>query len=385
MTEPPDSLAEPGHYTSDEASEASARQRVSALVAVILLAIAGLWTLHLFLPALGWGCIFAVSLWPWYERLCRAWPQHRRVLIPALTTFLILLAFVIPLVLVISAVAHDSAAVSQWIRQASADGVAPPPILAHFPYGHDLTLWWQTELGHPGGLNRLLPVHTGQSALAWSTGERFVSAILHRLLLMIFMLLALFFVLRDGEVIAKSLRIGTERALGNLGVRVADQIVQAIRGTVNGLVIVGCAEGLILGLAYAATGVLHPALLGLVTGLLSAIPMGAVVAYVAAAGLLAANGSIGAAIFIVILGSVVVFVADHFVRPVLIGSSTRLPFLWVLLGILGGIEAWGLIGLILGPALMAALLLLWREWVGALPGPLNPKGRKSEGRRSSAR
>jgi len=69
---------------------------------------------------------------------------------------------------------------------------------------------------------------------------------------------------------------------------------------------------------------------------------------------------------------VVVFVADHFVRPVLIGGATRLPFVWVLLGILGGIEAWGLLGLVLGPALMATLMLLWREWIGAQPGPLNP-------------
>jgi predicted PurR-regulated permease PerM len=373
MTEPSDSLAPPGRYTSGEATPISTSQRVSALVAVGLLALAGFWTLHLFLPALGWGGIFAVSLWPWYDRLCRAYPQQKRLLLPALTTFVVLLAFVIPLVLVISALAHDSAAVTQWVKQASAQGIAPPMILESFPYGHDLTLWWQGELGHAGGLTRLLPVHAGQGAFAWATGERFVSAIVHRLLLLVFMLLALFFVLRDGDRIARSMRIGTERALGELGLRVADQIVQAIRGTVNGLVIVGCAEGVILGVAYAATGVLHPALLGLLTGLLSAIPMGAVVAYVAAAGILAANGNIGAAIFIIILGSVVIFIADHFVRPALIGGATRLPFLWVLLGILGGIEAWGLIGLILGPALMAALLLLWREWVGALPGPLNPK------------
>jgi predicted PurR-regulated permease PerM len=65
------------------------------------------------------------------------------------------------------------------------------------------------------------------------------------------------------------------------------------------------------------------------------------------------------------IGAVVVFVADHFVRPVLIGGSAKLPFLWVLLGILGGLEGFGLVGLFLGPAIMAALLTLWREWVAA--------------------
>ena len=56
-----------------------------------------------------------------------------------------------------------------------------------------------------------------------------------------------------------------------------------------------------------------------------------------------------------------VLVADHFVRPALIGISTRLPFLWILLGIFGGLETFGLIGLFLGPAIMAAVLALWRE------------------------
>ena len=64
------------------------------------------------------------------------------------------------------------------------------------------------------------------------------------------------------------------------------------------------------------------------------------------------------------VGFAVTFAADHFVRPALIGGATKLPFLWVLLGILGGVETFGLIGLFLGPAAMAVLILLWREWVG---------------------
>jgi predicted PurR-regulated permease PerM len=68
-----------------------------------------------------------------------------------------------------------------------------------------------------------------------------------------------------------------------------------------------------------------------------------------------------AAIGLLAFGSIVVFVADHFVRPVLIGGAIRLPFVWVLLGILGGVESFGLLGLFLGPALLAVLITLWRE------------------------
>ena len=68
-------------------------------------------------------------------------------------------------------------------------------------------------------------------------------------------------------------------------------------------------------------------------------------------------------------------VADHAVRPALIGGTTRLPFLWVLLGILGGVETFGLLGLFLGPAIMAALILLWREWSGSERETLEERAR----------
>ena len=70
------------------------------------------------------------------------------------------------------------------------------------------------------------------------------------------------------------------------------------------------------------------------------------------------------------IGFGVEFVADHFVRPILIGGATRLPFLWVLIGILGGVETLGLLGLFVGPATMAVLVMLWRELVEGEPGPV---------------
>ena len=73
-------------------------------------------------------------------------------------------------------------------------------------------------------------------------------------------------------------------------------------------------------------------------------------------------GSTVAGVAVFCFGVVVVFVADHAVRPVIIGGAARLPFLWVLLGILGGLETFGIVGLFLGPAVMAALISLWRDW-----------------------
>ena len=103
-------------------------------------------------------------------------------------------------------------------------------------------------------------------------------------------------------------------------------------------------------------------LLGFLTGIAAVIPGAAPVIIALAAGLVLAAGKTVPAIALLVIGLAFIFIADHTVRPALIGGATKLPFLWVLLGILGGVETFGLLGLFLGPAVMAALILLWREW-----------------------
>jgi predicted PurR-regulated permease PerM len=282
-----------------------------------------------------------------------------------------MLFFVLPLVMVTMATAADGHILLEWLADVRAHGLPMPEIIAHLPGGASIAQWWQTHLAIPGALGNLhLPGAAGKTP--FDEGQHLVVLVLHRLVIGIFLLLILFFLLRDGERLAASLRFGCQRAFGAAGVNVATQALQAVRGTVNGLVVVGFGEGVLLGLVYALAGAPHAALLGLLTGLLSVIPLGSVVAAGIAAALLAAAGHMWAAGIVAVIAAVVIFVADHFVRPVMIGDATRLPFLLVLLGILGGIEAWGLIGLVVGPALVAVLMLLWREWVGTQQGPLNP-------------
>ncbi len=139
-------------------------------------------------------------------------------------------------------------------------------------------------------------------------------------------------------------------------------MIAAVHGTVTGLVLVGFAEGVVIGFAYAYVGLPHVVSLSAVTGVLAVIPFGAPAAFWAAGLYLMAIGNTGGAVGVVLFGLLVVFVADHLVRPILIGGAARLPFVWVLLGILGGVETFGLLGLFLGPIVMAALISMWREW-----------------------
>jgi predicted PurR-regulated permease PerM len=359
-----------GTFLRDGPTGMSAGQRKASIAVVLLLLVAGIITLKGFLPALAWAGIFAIGLWPLRDRLCARWPQHRRTLLPALLTLAALLVFVIPVTMVAVPLIGDAHAASEWIAQAKHSGVPPPAALGELPYGAKLTALWQTSIGHPGGLSTV--VEKGAHGSLAVIGRKAAAEVVHRLVLLGFMLVGLFFLLRDGDEFAQELRIGGKRAFGQAGEDVGEQIVRSVRGTVNGLVLVGLAEGVILGVAYAALGVPHPALFGIMTAFLAMIPFGAPVAFLIAAATLLLAGNMLAAAALVVLGGIVTFVADHFFRPVLIGGATRLPFLWVLLGILGGVEAWGLVGLFVGPAIMAALVQLWGEWVGSRSGPINP-------------
>lgn len=344
-------------------------QRRAAGVAALVLVLAGIVTLNRFLPALVWAAVFAIGLWPCRSYLARRWPQHQQTIIPIGIVAAVLVIFVVPLMMAIIPVARDAHSAAAWIDQARQHGIAPPPAIGQLPFGDKVARWWQANLGRPEGL-AALGSKAAQGGLV-RIGRAVATQAIHRLVLVGFMLLTLFFLLRDGDALVLQMRIGSRRAFGEAGEDVGQQIVRSVRGTVNGLVLVGLAEGVVLGLAYAVAGVPHPALFGLLTALLAMIPFGAPVAFLVAAGALLMGGQVLAAAAIVTLGFVVSFVADHFFRPALIGGATQMPFLWVLLGILGGVETWGLVGLFVGPAIMAALVLLWGEWVGARPGPLN--------------
>jgi predicted PurR-regulated permease PerM len=194
------------------------------------------------------------------------------------------------------------------------------------------------------------------------------------MVLFAFTLLTLFFLFKEGDAVARQLQTAGTRAFGPSGERIGRQMMNSVHGTVDGLVLVGLGEGVLMGVGYVIAGVPHPTLFGLFTAIAAMVPFGAPVVFGIAALVLLVQGTIVWAVIIAALGFVVTFVADHFIRPQLIGSATRLPFLWVLLGILGGVETWGLLGLFLGPAIMAALILLWREWSGEAGKPAGQAG-----------
>jgi len=366
-----DNSAPAGTWLRDSGTDMTQGQKHACLGAALLLILAGLFTLREFLPALVWTVVFAIALWPLFQKLSQRWPGHRQTLLPALFVLGVTIIFVLPIVTIAVPLAADAHAALQWWQQVRQSGIAPPAFLLRLPHGAQLTALWDQNLGAPEQISVLTTgaMHGGGAKFAGIVGRETI----HRLVLFGFMLLGLFFFLRSAEDVIKQLKVGSRRTFGSAGEDIARQIINSVHGTVNGLVLVGLGEGLLLGIAYVVSGVPHPTLFGLLTAILAMVPFGAAVAIIAASLTLAAKGQIIAAVVIVVAGVIVTFMADHFIRPVLIGGATRLPFIWVLLGILGGVSAWGLVGLFAGPAIMAALILVWREWIGAEKGPMNPE------------
>jgi predicted PurR-regulated permease PerM len=379
---------EPDRVTPSGTQSFSWQPLARIALATALIAV-GLWILFDFLAALAWAGVLAIALWPLYHRMLRLLPEHcDRIVGPLLGTAFIGIVFIAPLVLLGIGLARESHFVTEFVADTRHNGIAVPEWIGQLPLaGPIIANWWSANLSDPAMAEDLIgrvTLHT----LTQSAREVGVEVV-HRLALFLFTLLTLFFLFRDGAALTERLRQLSDRLIGLRGERIARQMIAAVHGTVNGLVLVGLAEGILLGVVYFAVGLPYPASVGAVTAVAAVIPFAAPVVYTLAGLYLLAIGNRLGAVTIFVFGSVLVFAADHFVRPVLIGGAARLPFLWVLLGILGGLETMGFLGLFLGPAVMAALVALWREWtepgrVGATAAVL-PARRAASDRSGRAR
>jgi predicted PurR-regulated permease PerM len=327
-----------------------------------------LWMLRIFLPALAWALVVAVATWPLYRRFVLLLSGHghghhhyRRTLAAAIFTLLIGLILVLPLGIAAIRLGHEAFVLANRAAANAANGLTAPEWIARLPFvGSYIADWWAANLAQPGAARDFLHHLNDGFILVWA--RALGTELLHRLLLFFFTLLTLFFLFRDGAALARQLSALADRLFGDRGRLLGNHLIAAVRATVNGLVLVGLGEGVAWGIACAVAGLPRPTLIGAVSGLLAIIPFGLPISIFVCAAVVLAEGHMISAAALVAYGMLVVFIADHVIRPALISGAARLPFLWVLLGLLGGLETFGLIGLFLGPAVLAALMTLWREW-----------------------
>lgn len=343
-------------------SRARAVTQAAIAIAVMLLA---LWVAREFLVALTWAALIAITAWPVYLRFARLISGRRSsFLAPLLFTLLTGLVLLGPVILAAHQIAQGSDAFLRAFNRLRESGIAVPVWLAQLPIaGQYLDLWWRTNLSNPDVLVEWLHGVNIENITSW-TGA-LGGALVHRLFLFAITLIALFLVLRDGAWLADRALTTAGRLLGDRGARLTGRIADAIRATVNGTIAAAILKGAAIGIAYVVMGVPHPLLFAALTTVLAMVLLGAWVALTTAALILAAHsGTLLAPAGLFVFGAAILLIGDNFIHPALIGGPAQLPFLLVLIGIIGGMQSFGLVGLFLGPVIMAALVTVWREWIG---------------------
>lgn len=341
------------------------KEMISISLTLVILAMSA-FIVHRFIPSLVWAGIIAVSTYPLYKRWKKLFGSHDDF---AATTFTLILVclLILPLSWLVSVLIEETQLFLNYLQWINRHGEPVPDVIRQLPvFGKELTAFWEKNLGQPGNLKYLLS-NTHLSLAPTSYYLKMVgTSLAHRSFQVGFTLLSLFFLYRDGDRINKQIHRVGELCLGPRWFRYADRLPAALRATVNGTIAVGIGVGILMGVCYALVHFPAPTLMGFVTAFAAMIPFVVPVVFGVIALVLFFSGSLIGAIIVIVWGTLVMFVSDHFIKPVLIGGAIQLPFLAVLFGILGGVETLGLLGLFVGPIIMVLFVTLWYESQGAV-------------------
>lgn len=335
-------------------------RRIAAFAFLALVFGATLWVLSPFFAALAWAGILAYVTWPLYRRLKRRL-AGRDTLAALLMTLVVALTLLLPLAWMTFTVAGDVAGASSTLRQIAAEGLPPlPPAMRDWPAGEWLLAQYAQVQANPEWLRARIEALGLADPAIWKAVASGLGRNLAKFGLAVF---ALFFLYRHGEtVLAQFGRVATHW-LGGAARDHLDAVGVTVHAVVFGIVLTALTQGVLAGLGYWVAGVTAPALWGAVTALVSLIPFVGPVVWIGLGLSLLAQGETTAAIGLFLWGGLVVSWVDNLIRPLAISGPTRIPFLLVFLAVLGGLNAFGLIGLFLGPVLLAVSLAIWREWL----------------------
>ena len=333
------------------------------IVALLIggLGLLGYAVLHLFVVPVAWAAIVAYTTWPVYVRIRRGL-RGRATLSALLMTLLLATAFVLPVLWLGLMLRGELTAGYNAVVGLLAQGpVDLPPALAQMPGAGP---WLQQTLheltADPASLRAQIALWMEQG-----TGEalKILGGVGRNAAKLGFALVTVFFLYRDGERLMDQVK----RVLrGFIGERV-DAYLVAVSGmtkaVVYGLVATALAQGFLAGLGYWGAGVDAPALLGALTAAIALIPFGTPFVWGGIGIWLLLKGELAAGLGLLAWGAFVVSWVDNLIRPLVISSATQIPFLLVMFGVLGGLAAFGLIGLFVGPVILAVLMAVWREWL----------------------
>lgn len=338
------------------------------ILAVVLISV---YFFHGFLVPVLAALIVGFASWPLYRHVVRLAGGNRTVaasiMIAAIVMFL-----VVPALFIGTYAVQEVRMLYQWALATNVSGAPAPDWFATLPLGAEwMTEIWNERIGRPGALGALVEGAVGANILNIYHSILSISGgTLNFLLNLLFAIVALLFVYRDGERLAGQLdRIG-QRIFPLRWDRLSRIVPATISSTVTGMTIIAIGEGIVLGIAYWLAGAPSPVLLGILTGVAAMIPGGAPLSFTLVSAYLVASGSPFHGLALLAWGSVELFIVDKTLRPKLVGGPIKLPFLPTFFGLIGGVKTMGFVGLFIGPVLMALLVSMWREWMLDLDEPV---------------
>ena len=193
-------------------------------------------------------------------------------------------------------------------------------------------------------------------------GLRLLLGLANGVLEFLLSLFVAFFLYVSGDVLSARLSVILRRIAGEQADRLITVTGETVRGVVYGILGTAIVQGMLTSFGLWLSGVPRPGLLGVVAGALSVLPIGAPVIWLPAGLWLLASGETGWGIFMLAWGAGVISMSDNFIRPYFIARGAQLPFLLTMLGVLGGAIAFGLLGVFVGPVLLAVGFTLVAEW-----------------------
>ncbi|MGZ5043145.1 MAG: HAD-IC family P-type ATPase, partial [Methylobacter sp.] len=337
---------------------------IRQLIPIMLLAgllLLSFMVLHEFLLTLAWAFIIAYVAWPPYLYLRRLL-NGKATLSAALMTLLIAAALFLSVFWLVAMLQDELKTAYQALLSGAGPGVFElPDFIKRIPWIADAAQKW---LDRFAGDRAAVMAQLADWARQWS-GEfaQFLGSIGHYLIRLGVVLITVFFCFRDGDEAVRQLHQGLVRFLGQYQHVYLQAAGQTIRAVVYGLVLAALGQGLLAGVGYIVAGVKAPVLFGAITALLAMVPMGATLVWLPLGVGLMLGDQPWQGAGLLMWGVLAVSTVDNVIRPLVISGAGRVPFLVVLFGVLGGLTAFGAIGLFLGPVILAVLLSVWQAWL----------------------
>ncbi len=338
-----------------------------------------------FLVPVIWALILAYVTWPLYARLRRLL-RGQVTLSSLLMTLLLTAAFVLPVLWLVSLMRSELLHAYDEVTRYISTHPQLPSTLRGVPWLGDVLQEFIDRVGaDPAGLKAELTRWLEESLVEMRT---VLGGVGRNVVKTGFALLTVFFAYRNGEQFARQVRAVMEQLLGERVQGYTAAIGDTTRAVVYGLVLAAIAQGTLAGIGYWFAGVQAPVLLGAATAVIALIPFGAPLIWGSVGVWLLLTDRTGAGIGLLLWGALAVSWIDNLIRPLVISNQTRIPFLLVLFGVLGGIAAFGLVGLFVGPVILAILMAVWREWLNVrqpvIETATTMPGAEAKGRDSSS-